>query len=176
MESIKFGGKSDGHKNILSILGIFVVVFLYLAWKCLVSPASYTSNFLTSNFLGYLFLLGGAFTFILFIRIFMFFKNGYQHEFTDKGMFFRGPFTKETFISWDEIKSYHIVAIRDVMPAIMLYVKDKDAYEKRLNFLSKKTFNYNSRRGNGEIGFIYTNMNGKYDLILDFIKSKVPKA
>ncbi|MGL4760819.1 MAG: hypothetical protein ACRCWG_05100 [Sarcina sp.] len=66
--------------------------------------------------------------------------------------------------------------VRDVMPAIMLYVKDKNKYEKSLTFFSKKTFNYNSKRGYGEIGFIYTNMNGKYNSILAFIQSKVPKV
>ena len=176
METIKFGGKSNNHKNTLSILGIFVVVFLYLAWKCLVSPTSYTFNYFKLDILGYIFLLCAALTFLLLARIFIFFKKGYQHEFTNEGMLFRGPFTQDKFIAWDEIKGYRVVAVRNVMPAIMLYVKDKDKYEKSLTFFSKRTFNYNSKRGYGEIGFIYTNMNGKYNSILAFIQSKVPKV
>ena len=169
MENIKFGEKSDILKNLLSILGIVIVTFLYLAFKCLVSDTNYTNSYFSLDILGYIFLLSAVLIFLLLIHLFRFFKNNYQYEFTNDGIFFRGPFTKEKFINWTDFKSFQVVAIRGTMPAIMLYVKDKDIYEKNLSLLAKRSFNYNTKRGYGEIGFVYSNMNGKYNSILSFI-------
>lgn len=172
MENINFGTKTKEYLDLIKIGLVGVFILVYCIYFTINSYRRISvSEISIISLLALIIILILVFSF----KIYLFSRKSSQFELTSKGIKLRGPFVKEKFIEWGNVKYFDEVLINGYIPTISIFLIDKSAYTKTLNLLDRVSYKYNTNNKLGDIVFFGLTIGDQYNKALRFIEIKAER-